>query len=197
MHLFSIALRFQNLRDASTMLFRLKAQPPKLSSHQRTDDERLLPAIELQDYPIDADSNASRSFRHTLESEASNLKAELRLCPQETLSRNRLRRIAASLKLGSCLDILPRLQPQSRDQWIPLLEDEEVNFCGRVTPSHETLLRKEQRKGHVWRAKPGSESDTSWRSAAEWYFCSPTETVKNCPTLEFLQIHLAPPSVWL
>ena len=190
-------MRVQAFRYASTMFFRPRAQL-NFSSRQRTDDERLLPAIELQDFPIDANSDASRSIYHTLESETSVLHGELQICHNETVSRSRLRRIAASLKLASCVDTLShRLQPHSRGRWTVLGEGEESNCCDRVTTSPKTLLRTGQKKGHFWRANPGSESDTSWWSAVDWYFWSPTETVKNCPTLEFLQIHLAPPNVWL
>ena len=170
----------------------------KISSRQRRrDDERLLPYIELQSYPINTNSSASPESSSSYPV----LKGGLQINPQSNPSRNRLRRLADSLKLGSYLDnISRRLQPHSsRDQWHILQGYEQLDYCDRVTSSPEAPLRKGQRRSRFWKTKTDSEADSSsWRSAVDWYFCSPTETVvKNCPTLEFLHVRLAPPGVWL
>ena len=171
------------------MFFRPRAQLQFSPRQHRREDERLLPYIELQDYPISANSDASP------ESETSVLKGDLQTIPQEHSPRNRLQKLAHSLKLSSYVEILPRrLQLHSpRDQWIVLQECEQLDCCDRVATSPE----KGHRRGRFWKAKFDCEAETSWRSAVDWYFCSPAETVKNCPTLEFLHVRLAPPSVWL
>ena len=136
-------------------------------------------------------SNASKS-------EMSVPKGELQIRPYETLLRNRLQRIATSLNLDGCLDtLIRRLHPRSRNQWFILHDSEELEYCARVEISPKRLSRKGQRKVRSWRVEHYSATDSNLRSTMNWYFWSPAETVKNCPTLQFLRIHLAPPNVWL
>lgn len=175
---------------------RTQARP---SSHQQIDDdERLLPAIELSEYSTDAFRNASPRICKASESDALSPKKELHACPHRSLPRKPLRRIGKSLKLDSCLDALKcRLQQRSRTQWLPLDHSEELEFCHRASTSLDKRSRKGERTGRSCKATSVIGPDGSLRSSLSWYFCSPADTVKNCPTLEFLRTRLAPPNLWL
>lgn len=183
------------------MLSRLMTQL-KNTFHQRTDDgERLLSAVELHKYPIDATADASPPTCNVPESDIPVLNGNFETCPHDLLSFDRLQRIAASLKLeklSSYIDAL-RYFPQKRlrSQYVVLQDSEELACCDPVKMSSETLFRKGRTKGHSRRAKRHFASDAGSRSTFNWYFCSQPETAKDCPTLEFLRIHLAPSNVWL
>ncbi len=180
------------------MFSRLRAQPESSSHRQMDDEERLLSAIELQDYPIDPITNASSHIYHTSEFDTSALSQPLQISAYETSIRNRLQRVATSLKLGRYRDgLLRRLQSHSRNQWVVLPNSEELEFGAQVKTDSKTLLGKWHGKFRSRRAKLVPESDRSLRSTVDWYFWSPTNTAKNCPTLEFLLLHLAPSHIWL
>ena len=180
------------------MFFRPRAQPKSSSHRQMDDEERLLSATELQDYPIDPITNASSHIYHTSESDTSAPREPLQISPFETSTRNRLQRVATSLKLGRCRDgLISRLQSHSRNQWVVLSDSEELEFGAQVKTDSKTLLGKGHGKLRSRRAKLVPDSDRSLRSTVDWYLWSPTNTAKNCPTLEFLLLHLAPSHIWL
>lgn len=142
----------------------------------------------------------SPSADNTSEPNTLALQRKSKICTHEKLSFHRLRRIATSLnveKIGSYVDTLTCRSPQRlRSQWVILQDNEELACCDPVKTSSETLFAEVQVKGHFWRAKGRSGSDTGLQSTVNWYFWSP-ETAKNCPSLDFLRIHLAPTNVWL
>ncbi len=185
-------------RIATAMFSRLRAQPKSSSHRQMDDEERLLSTIELQDYPIDPTTNASPRIYHTSESDTSALRESLQIYPHETSTRNRLHRVATSLKLSRCRDgLIGRLQSHSRNKWVVLPHSEELESGDQVNTDSKTLLGKGHGKSRSRRAKLVPDSDRSLRSTVDWYFWSPTNTAKNCPTLEFLLLHLAPSHIWL
>lgn len=173
---------------------RLKIQLKGPSTRRTDEEERLLPAIELQEYPIDdAITNASRPVYNP-----SKLKPTFQICSHRTLSFDRLRRILNIEKIGSSVnDRQCRPRRKVGSQRVILHDSEEPECCDREETFSETLFEKVQRKGGSWRAKCHLRTESRLRSTTRWYFLSPADTVKNCPTLEFLRIHLAPPSVWL
>ena len=177
------------------MFLRRRTQP-KSSSHKRTDEnERLLSStIELEDHPTEAIMDASPPPTYTFaEVDASCLKGgEHQSCPHEAfLLRKRFRRVGNYVH-----DPIRRLQ---RQRTIVQDNSTELDCRDGVKASFEPLSGKTAKgNGRPWRAKSASRSDVNGlREELEWYFWSPTDIVKNCPTLEFLRIHLAPPSVWL
>ena len=187
---------------------------PKTPSHGTKDDtERLLPALELQEYPINANRNASMPTytppTHSLptyspmpkynspEPDVPSPDGDVLTFPDLILPRKRLSRVTSSLKLSGWVGALthrPRLHFPGKQ--IVLRHGEELDHIS--SSSSETLFGKgKETKRHSSRDDVKSGSDTGLRSAVHWYFCSPTDTVKNCPTLEFLRLRLAPPNVWL
>ena len=170
------------------MLLRHRVQL-KTSAYQRIDEnERLLSAIELEDYfPVEAITPFG-------ELDASYLNGEYQSCPREALLRKRVRRVGKYVHA-----LIRRPQQHLRSQWTIVQEREELECSDGVKASFEMLSgRTAKGSCHPSRAKscPGSDA-TGLRAAVHWYFWSPAETVKNCPTMEFLRIRLAPPSVWL
>ncbi|CAF9934807.1 hypothetical protein IMSHALPRED_009840 [Imshaugia aleurites] len=181
------------------MLRRLKTQL-KLSSNREQDDdeERLLAAIELHEYPINTIVDASTHVYDTRGPHESAAKRNFQTWHHNTLSLSQLRRAPKLENFGAYVDsLLRRLQQHSRDQWVIVHDSEELGFRDQVRTSSERLLRIGRRRGHPRRRRPRSGSDTGLRSSVKWYFGSPAEIVKDCPTLEFVRIHLAPPNVWL
>ena len=169
------------------------------SSDQRMDDvERLLPTIELYEYPTDAYTNASLRICNTSESDVFSPWEDLHACPHGSLLRDSFRRIAASLKFDSCLDALRRrLQQRSRSQRNILHHGEDLECHDWAGPSSNARPKRGEREGRSWKAELGSGSDHGLRSSFAWYFWSPADTAKNCPTLEFLCVRLAPSNMWL
>ncbi len=183
-------------RINATMI-RRRVNQLKVPLHRRTDDEeRLLSAIELYEYPLDGITNAAPPAHNAPEA----LKTKFQLYPHETLSFNRLRHIASSLnieRLGSYVDALKsRPRQHSRSQWVISRDSEELECCDPVNTSSETQMGEAQGKDRIWKSKRRSKSDTGLRSTVDWCFWS-LEAVKNCPSLEFLRIHLAPTNIWL
>ena len=179
-------------------MFRRRVNQLKKSLHGRMDhEERLLPTVELYEYPLDGITNAAYNAPKP---NTFALQRESKMYPHENLSFNQLRRILTSLnfeKIGSYVDTLTRRPPQRlRSQWVLLQDNEELACCDPVKTSSETLFGEFQVKEHLAKAKRRSGSDTGLRSTVDWYFWSP-EAAKNCPSLEFLRIHLAPTNVWL
>lgn len=185
-------------RTHIAMLLPLRTRS-KTSCHRRI-RERLLPAIELHEYSIDAITNASRHPYNGYESDISTQKIKFQICPQGAPTFERLQRIATSLKFEkarNCVEALIRRSPrQSRNQWVILQDTEELACCDKITTESETSFRKQHQTDHLQRAERRSGSDAGFRSTVNWYFWSP-EAAKNCPPLEFLRIHLAPTNVWL
>ena len=182
------------------MLQRFRIQLKATSSRRKEedDDERLLSTMELHEYPVDTIANASPPVYRASEPHQSAATRKVQTRPSETLSFDRLRRVAQIGKLSSYVDALRcRFQQHSPDQWVILQDSEELGCCDRVRTSSETLSGQRRRKRYVWRARSRSRSDAGLRSSVMWYFGSPVEAGKDCPTLEFLRIHLAPLNVWL
>lgn len=172
----------------------------KPSFHQRTDDERLLPAIELYEYPIGAITDTSPRACDASEIDLPDPERQLQICPYEILSFQWLRRIKTSPifeKLGRHMDtLIRRHQQHMQSQWVILEDSKELAFCDAVETSSETPFRKMRGKCHVRLAKRRCGSDNGLRSTINWYFWSP-EAEKNCPSLEFFLMHLAPTHIWL
>ena len=182
------------------MLQRFRIQLKAISSRRKEDDddERLLSTIELHDYPVDTIANASPPIYIASEAHQSAATRKVQTRPSETLLLDRLRRVVKTEKLSSYMDALRcRFQQHSPDQWVILQDSEELRCRDHVRKSSETPSGQGRRKGHARRARRCSRSDAGLRSSVKWYFGSPIEAVKDCPTLEFLRIHLAPPNVWL
>ncbi len=134
----TITQRCMTSRIDATMI-RRRVNQLKVPLHRRKDDEeRLLSAIELYDYPLDDITNAAPPAYNAPEA----LKSKLQLYPHETLSLNRLRHIASSLnieRLGSYVDALKsRPRQHSRSQWVVSRDSEELECCDPVNTSSET-----------------------------------------------------------
>ena len=180
-----------SFRTAVTMPLRRRARC-KASPHDPTDDNaRLLPAIELQDYR----SDASPSIYDFSELDASSLEG-VDINSYESPPRKQLQRVATLLRLGRCVDALKRCAKQHLGGQLVI----ERVWEGRVQveSSPETSSGEWEKKGHSWGdSKLKSDSDDNLRSTIKWYLWSPSDTMKNCPTLEFVRPRLAPPNVWL
>lgn len=178
------------------------SEPP---ANPHSTNERTLrdcpPVIELQEYPIDTITDASPLACHASQ-HAHKLasKRKLRLYPHETLSFDQIRRAASFVtldKLGSYLDSLTdRPQQHLRSQYVLLQGGEMRACCDTVKLSSETLIKKAHGKGRFRRVESHSGSDAGLRSTINWYFWSP-EVGKNCASLEFFLVHLAPTQIWL
>ena len=179
------------------MPLRHKIQRKSSANDPIDDNERLLPAIELQSYQIDAIAHASLSRYSSSEVDTLPLEEEPQFVPQPLPSKQ-LRRIAASLKLHRCVDALKHLPRQhSRSQRAVVQASEEPECRDRDQCSSETLGGKEKRKRCSWKDVTScAGSKVGQQSAINWYFWS-SDTVKNCPTLEFVRTRLAPPNMWL
>ena len=189
----------QTSRIGATMFCRLRTNR-KFSSHEQTDDERLLPAIELREYPIDTISDASPLAYPASKHNKSAFKRSVPTYRHQISSIDRIRRIADSVsleKLGSFWDsITDPFQQRLRNQCVLLQDGEEQALCDAVETSSETLFEQGQGKGRLWRVQCRSGSDAGLRATVNWYFWSP-EAGKNCPSLEFILMHLAPTHIWL
>ena len=167
------------------MVLRRRAQR---KSSSQDDKERLLPAIELQEYPVDASSPPTYKPPKTDP-------LFLNGYPDEPSPRNPLRRVATCLNLSSCIDALisrpQRHFPSPRITIRRSEEEPEQVSCEKLSGKGKSKLAR----------SGGSNTETGLRSAMTWYFWAPpmTETakVKDCPTLEFLRMRLAPPGLWL
>lgn len=170
------------------------------SCHGRMDEERLLPAVELHDYPKNAFTNASQHAYDASESDTSTRGRTFQIHPYKTLALEKLQRITTPLKFEKIRNRLGALTRRSsrhsRIQWVISQDSEELAGHEPVTTSSKTPLRKKRETSHLRRAKHHSRSDAGLRSTVNWYFWSP-EAGKNCPSVEFLRIHLAPANVWL
>ena len=172
----------------------------KFSFHEQRDDERLLPAIELYEYPIDTITDASPLAYLVPKINKSAFTRSLRIHNSKTSSFDRIKRIADSVnlgKLGSYFDSLTgRPQQRLRSRFVLLRDGEELGCCDAVKTYSDTLFEKTQGKGRLWRVNCPSGSDAGLRSTINWYFWSP-EAGKNCPSLEFVLMHLNPTHIWL
>ena len=182
----------------ATTMFGRRINTRRTSFRQRTDAERLLPGIELHEYPIDTITDASPLACHASQPKSSASKRKLRIYSHETLSFDRIRRVASFVnldKLATYLDSLTdRPQQQHLRRQFLLLQDGEEQDT--VKPSSEKPFKKTQGKGRLPRLNSHSGSDAGLRSTINWYFWSP-EAGKNCSSLEFLLMHLAPTHIWL
>lgn len=182
------------------MFLRRRRTQRRYSSLPQTDDtERLLPAIELQDYRIDAIIDASQPTDNFSEVDTSPFEEDLESGPYEASPRKRLRRVTTSLKIRRRVSaLIRRPQQHFRSHKVIVRDSQELDGHDRIENSFETQSVKDKRKRHSWKDfKPWSESEDGLRSTISWYFWSPSDTVKDCPTLEFVRIRLAPPNVWL
>lgn len=172
----------------------------RISFHEQTDDERLLLAIELYEYPIDTITNASPLAYPVSQPNKSAFKRNIRIHALRASSFDRVQCIADSVnwdKLSSYISSFTgRSQQRSRSHYFLLRDVEELRCCDAVESSSEALFKKGQGKGRLWRVKCRSGSDAGLRSTINWYFWSP-EAGKNCPSLEFILMHLAPSHIWL
>ena len=69
----------------------------------------------------------------------------------------------------------------------------ELEYFVQIQSSPETFSGVWESKGYshgVSKLKSGG--DDGLRSTIKWYFWSPSDTVKNCPTPEYVRTHLAP-----
>lgn len=183
-----------------------KTMPLRRRAHRRTsyndptdDNERLLSSIELQDYKYDAVTDASLGIYSSSQFHTSFLEEKTQFNYHEILPRKPLRRVAVSLKLRRCLDALKRCAKVHLGGQLVIVEvDHEPENCGQIHSSPRMSSREWKRKGYSCGGpKLKSDSDDGLRSTIKWYFWSPSNTVKNCPTLEFVRTRLAPPVVWL
>lgn len=172
----------------------------RFSFHEQTDDERLLPAIELYEYPIDTITGASPLAYPVSKANKTAFKRSVRTYTHKISSFDGIRRITDSArleKLGSYLSSLTgRSRQRQRSGFVFLRDSKELGCCDAVEASSETLLKKTQGKGRLWRMNYTSGSDVGLRSTINWYFWSP-EVGKNCPSLEFVLMHLNPTHIWL
>ena len=161
----------------------------KISSHDLIDDnERLLPAIELQDHPP--------SIRNFSKLDDSSLEEGDKISSHESPPRKRLRHLATLLKLSGCMDVLKRCAKKhsGNQRVIVQVWDERVrnHSCPETSPGEC------ERKCGSWRhCKIKLDSHDGLRSTIKWYFWSPSDTVKNRSTLEYVRTFLTAPGVWL
>ena len=165
----------------------------KTSSHDPTDENvRLLPATEFQDYRVDA----SPSIHNFSELDTAFLEEEDNISSHESLPRKQLRRVAISLKLRRCMNALKRCAKEHLGGQMVIVQVWEGRV--QIQSSPETSSGEWERKGHsCGDSKLKSDSDDGLRSTINWFFKSPSDTVKNCPTMDFVRTRLAPPNVWL
>lgn len=173
-------------KNNNNMVLRRRAQR-RTSSHD--DNERLLPAIELQAYPLDPSSPPTYNPPKTNPSSRNGY-------PDGPSPRNPLHRVATRLNLSGYIDALtsrPRRHSPSPRTIIRRSEEEPVQ-----TISLEIVFSKGNRKHARSGGAPESEK-TGLRSAMTWYFWAPPSSAKpkDCPTLRFLRTRLAPPGLWL
>ena len=172
----------------------------KSSYNDPTDDnERLLPSIELQDYKFDADTDASLSIYSSSEFYTSAVEEESQFTSHEILLRKPLRRVAISLKFRRYINALKRRAKEHLGGQVVVVEvDHELEPFVQIQNPPKTSPEEWKRNGYsCGDSKLKSESHDGLRSTIKWYFSSPSETVKNCPTLEFVRTRLAPPVVWV
>ena len=113
--------------------------------------------------------------------------------------RKPLRRVAIPLKLRRCMDALKRCAKEHLGGQVVIVEVEhELEPFIQIQNPSKTSPEEWKREGYpCGNSNLKSDSDDGLRSTIKWYFWSPSDTVKNCPTLEFVRTRLAPPVVWL
>ena len=179
------------------MPLRRRAHREILPNDPTDDNARLLAAVKLQDCQFDAITDASPLIYKT---QTSSVEEEVQSKSHQVSPRKPLRRIAASLKLRRCMDALKRyVKEHFKGQLIIVHVHHELEYFEQSPKSSpETPSGEWERKGYSCGvSKLKADSDDGLRSTIKWYFWSPSETVRNCPTLEFVCTHLAPPIVWL
>ena len=181
------------------MPLRRRAQRKTSYNDPNDDKKRLLPATELQDNQVDAVIDASPSIYNSSHFHTSSIEEKYPFDAHEDLPRKPLRRVAISLKLRRCRDNLKRYAKEHLGGQLVIVKVyHELEDFEQVESSLKTSSGDWERKGYSCRiSKLKSDSDDGLRSTIKWYFWSPSDTVKNCPTLEFVRTHLAPPIVWL
>lgn len=177
---------------AVTMPLRRRARR-KTSPHDPTEDNaRLLPAIGLQDHRIDV----SRSIHNFSKLDDSSSEEGDDIISHESLPHKRLQRVATPLRLGRCMDALKRCAKKHSGSQRVIVQvwDERV----RSHSCPETSPGECEKKCGSWRnCKIKVDSHEGLRSTIKWYYWSPSSTVKNCSTLEFVRTCCAAPSMWL
>ena len=192
------AIRYSKIAVTMPLRRRARRRAQRKTSYNdpANDNERLLPATELQGYPVGAVTDASPSMYNSSEFHTSSIEEEGQFDSHEILPRKPLRRVATPLKLRRCMDAIKRCAKKHLGGQLVIVRVWEERVQTQSFP--KTSPGEWERKGHSrGESKLKSDSDKSLRSTIKWYFWSPSDTVKNCPTLEFVRTRLAPPNVWL